>query len=199
MQFPLVDLLIALLFLFLSIGWLYGLRKGEEEMRGRLGDDVEVVRLSRRGVQIAFYILFGITILFPIGFLWLVFTGELGWDDTPDFVRGVWLVTLTFGMRYGSRLMIGSHGFGRGSNEITWWYEVEDVTWDRDIGQRAWGVSIMVRTANDKPVKRRFYVRRDLKKYVEELFNRYRPVEQEGASPSPGIADDDRMEQTNPL
>jgi hypothetical protein len=59
------------------------------------------------------------------------------------------------------------------------WKEVEDVKWDRDIGQRQWGATIMTKKKfAKKPVKQRIYVRRDLKEHVEALFDRFRGIGQ---------------------
>ena len=55
---------------------------------------------------------------------------------------------------------------------------LDDIDWDRDIGQQQWGVTLVIRK-NRREEKRRLYIHRDKKGAVEGAFERFRPQLQE--------------------
>jgi hypothetical protein len=95
-----------------------------------------------------------------------------------------------------SNIMFGSNGFA-----ITYydmfipWDSVPEVTWDRDLGQRKWGVTFhFVRYGRKQTL--RFYTRRDSKEAIERMIDAVRS-QRLGTLPDDLIASAGNAQLTN--
>jgi hypothetical protein len=151
-------------------------------IRRKLGTEVHEIRLYRPWVRVLQFAFLAVGAAFPAFAIvvWVETRGSL--EDLPrDMGTSLWLASNAFALTYGGRLMIGERGFVVGPGEIVEWSQVESVGWDRDIGQRQYGLSVRLREcATDKV---RMFVRRDMKPDVEALLARFAPV----ASPAPTV------------
>jgi hypothetical protein len=179
-----INLLIALIPLLLLAVWIYALRSAEKSATARLGENVEMIALHRRWSRVLQYVGFCLALTLPLIMVVVAILDEVSWDEIlPMLGQSLWFGSIGYGFRHGPRLILGTRGFAYGAAGFTPWEEVEEVKWDRDIGQRAWGV--MIRSSDEEGVhKLRIYIRRDLKERVDVLFEKFRATELLQADPN---------------
>ena len=171
--------LVMLLGSFGAIGaWIYMLHRGEKEARKRLGPDVVEIRLYRRWTYRMQWVILAVAILMPISLVVVAITHRIPMEEAfIEFGRALWPASLFYALRKASVLLIGSRGisFGPGPQGEVTWDRVEELGWDRDIGQQLWGFTLTVRVPKQKrPTKTRLYVPRDLKDEVARQLEHFR-------------------------
>lgn len=171
--------------------WLLVGRGAENNARRRIGGKVVEVRLYQRWSMIvqAGAILTALTLLLVALYMLVRDDGDAA-DFVLELVRASWLGTVVYGLRRQGRLIIGDNGLAVGQAEMIRWEAVRAVHWDRDIGQRLWGMTIEVRIGT-RIDRRRFYFRRDIKPEVEKLIGEFMPASspsQMPVQPSPRMA-----------
>lgn len=78
-----------------------------------------------------------------------------------------------------------------GGNEkgLVPWEKVQRLDWDKDVGQRSWGLSLHYTGQNGTPHKVRFYFSRERKEELARQLENYYHTDQPDASDSKGSPD----------
>ncbi len=161
---------------FLIIGvWFLVLHLSEQGARKRLGADVVEIPLYRRWWLHVQWGIVALAIVMPVAWIVVAVLEHIPFDEALfTFGRTLWFGSILYGVRKGSVLLIGSRGISLGLKNQIPWDRVEAVTWDRDIGQRLWGMTLTVRHPKGRQLnKQRIYIRRELKAEVVAHVERF--------------------------
>ncbi|MDB5035423.1 MAG: hypothetical protein JWQ98_2664 [Chlorobi bacterium] len=181
--------LIPLLAIAGTLAWIFFIHRQERIARERLGSSIPEFRIHRRWMLISVTALALLLLSIPI---MEIISGTirhlpLG-GYLQDLLRVIWIGGMLYRNRRNSIFMVGDAGFTRGGKPSTSWSDVQSIDWDRDIGQRQWGVTIAVRRGADIE-RRRFYFRREMKDDVELTMARLRAAGHSGGLDLPaGVA-----------
>jgi hypothetical protein len=166
--------LIPLLAIAATIGWIVFIHRQERSVRERLGASVREFATHRRWMLVSMTALALLLFSVPITeiirgtILHLPVGGYL-----QEVLRVLWIGGMIYANRRNSIFMVGDAGFARGGKPLIPWSDVGSIDWDRDIGQRQWGVTIAVRRGTDIE-RQRFYFRREMKDDIELTMSRFR-------------------------
>lgn len=168
--------------------WFIAGRGAGKRARRRIGHHLVEVRLYQRWSMIIQIVatLGAVTILLVSLYMLVREDGDAG-AFVMEMIRASWIGTVVYGLRRQGRLLMGENGLVVGQGEMIAWEDLLRVQWDRDIGQRLWGMTIEVRIGK-RTERRRFYFRRDLKPEVESRIMEFmpeHPVSQTPLPPSP--------------
>lgn len=170
--------IIMLIIPFVLIGvWLLVMSNAESEARRKLGEEVVEIVLYRRWMLVLQRIVLVVAVVLPIVVAAVgVLTKTDGTEVLFETMRSLWMGGVFLGVRKVSHLLIGTHGFVYGAQEMVPWRNVESIVWDRDIGQRQWGMTLKVRTGRSGRFVRsmRLYVRRELREEAGLQLERFR-------------------------
>ncbi|MEO5930007.1 MAG: hypothetical protein ABIR47_08745 [Candidatus Kapaibacterium sp.] len=166
--------LIPLLAIAATIGWIVFIHRQERIVRERLGASVREFATHRRwrlvsmtALALLFFsipvmeIIDGTILHLPVGGYLL------------DVLRVLWIGGMIYANRRNSIVMIGDAGFARGGKPLIPWSDLQGIDWDRDIGQRQWGVTITLRRGT-RIERQRFYFHREMKDDIELTMSRLR-------------------------
>lgn len=190
----LLDILTAFI-PFVGIGiWLVMLTASEKAARRQLGEEVVEIRLYRRAGYILQQVMtvLGIALPIAVAVFGIIYNID-GEELFIEIARSLLIASAAFGLRKSSLLMIGTRGFAFGPQKIVTWDRVEGIAWDRDIGQRLWGLTFTVRENKfrKKTVKLRLFVRRDLKENVEHNLERFHAAAINTELPARNVVEED--------
>ena len=165
-----MELIFVLAALAVTGMWIFAMRRGEKEMRRKLGGDVVEVPLYRRGMIVLQQILIGLAVIIPLVVVIVgVQSGIEGEEIVAELVRSLWMLSVVYGIRASSKLLAGERGIALGQLGMIAREDLREARWDRDIGQRQWGATVTFQRGK-REMKHRLYVHRDLKPQVESLL-----------------------------
>jgi hypothetical protein len=173
-----VDILLIVFLLVVTGSFMVIYHRAEKDARTKLGEAVEIQLYRRWGV--VFQRLFlALAILLPVALATIAVIRHSGFDALfATFIRSFWMLSMVYGLRRSSVLLIGQRGLFTAGLDMIPWKDVLRIDWDRDIGQQQWGVTLAIRK-NRREEKRRLYIHREKKGEVEGAIERFHPQQQE--------------------
>jgi hypothetical protein len=172
------DILLIVFLLVVTGSVMVIYNRAEQAARAKLGEAVEIQLYRRWGV--VFQRLFlALAVLFPVAVAAMAVIRHSGFDALfASFMRSFWMLSVVYGLRRSSVLLIGERGVFTAGLDMTLWKDILRIDWDRDIGQQQWGVTLVVRKKRGEE-KRRLYIHREKKGEVEGAIERFHPQQQE--------------------
>lgn len=83
---------------------------------------------------------------------------------------GIVLLSSGYTLYQSSFITIGAKGFSTFDHGVILWNDIQNIKWDKDVGQRLWGFSVLF-TKNDKVHRIKLYIDRLMKNELEEKFS----------------------------
>jgi hypothetical protein len=115
--------------------------------------------------EVAVYVFSAVTLGLVI---YSIFTKGINWDIVKPISYGLGIIYIPSKWKESLKIYIGTKGFFAKDFMIEW-DNLADVKWDRDIGQRLWGVSFYKKNSI---VANKIYIERISKPEFEEEFNK---------------------------
>lgn len=179
------DIVLLLSALFVIGVWFMVLHSAEKEARRKLGQDVVEIALGRRWSYSMRWVVPLLVLAIPVALAVVGILNDIPFDEMFfEIIQFLGLGSLIYGARKASVIMIGSKGISLGPKHQVEWDRVDDLKWDKDIGQRLWGMTVSVWDPKRKyRSKQRYYVRRQMKEEVTAQIGRFygAAAEAEGA------------------
>ncbi len=180
------DIVLLIGSLFVIGVWFAVLHTAEKEARRKLGHDVVEIPLSRRWAHPMRWLLPVFIVGIPVALAVVGILNNIPFDEMFfEIIQFLGFGSLIYGLRKASVMMIGSKGISLGPKHQVEWDRVDDLKWDKDIGQRLWGLTLSVWDPKRKyRSKQRYYVRRQMKDEVTAQIGRYHGgvLEESGAA-----------------
>jgi hypothetical protein len=172
------DVLLILFLLVATGGFIAFYHWSEKDARAKLGEVVEI-QLYRRWGKIFQRALVVVAMLFPVVAGLVAIIERVAFDELyGTIIRTFWMLSMVYGIRRSSVLLIGERGLFAAGLDMTPWKDILRIDWDRDIGQQQWGLTLVIRK-NRREEKRRVYIHREKKGEMERAIERFRPQQQE--------------------
>ncbi|MCL5990787.1 MAG: hypothetical protein M1419_01630 [Bacteroidetes bacterium] len=142
----------------------------EKVLKKRLGGLITSFTMYSRNVKLARFVLLAFLIILMMSLI-LVFILV---NESELIVRligqVIFLIALNYAMLLYSKMIFCKDGFAGAGIPKTHWHEVKGVIWDRDVGQKEWGVKIFIHGMK-KPY--RAFFNRDKKEEIEKIINEF--------------------------
>jgi hypothetical protein len=188
--------ILSILFAVLvSVGMVAGFRAWHTLKLRELGDRYETIDLINSYVlaRTGYWALLALMVVLPVTVLcWMIFAST----ELPVVSILIVLVACFFGLfffantvRYMKRFFVGPNGmygpvylsmFVAESEDrfVLGWEHVEEISWDHDVGQRLYGMSVKVQPVGRwaklmEPQTQRVYVLRNQVDELDHLLNKY--------------------------
>lgn len=169
------DIVLLLSIVFVIGVWFVVLHSAEKEARRKLGSDVVEIPLGRRWSYSMRWVVPILVIGIPVSLAVAGILNNIPFDEMFfEIIQFLGLGSLIYGARKASVIMIGSKGLSLGPKHQVEWDRLDDLKWDKDIGQRLWGMTLSVWDPRRKHrSKYRYYVRRQMKDEVAAQIGRF--------------------------
>jgi hypothetical protein len=166
-----VPVLIAIAVTVVWIGIAHAVRN---ESRRRLGDDVREIPLYRRWTRWARWLTMGMAVALPAALVvsWFANGARDGDEIALRLLQSLWFLGISLSIERANVLRVGSNGFFHSRETMIPWSDVRSVVWDRDLGQRQWGVTLELQRGN-RTERLRLWVQRDRQSEAADVFERY--------------------------